>query len=485
MTRYIISSIFALLLFAASGLQAQPKATYTPKIEPCDCIFKNDSLKTRCAYLIVPENRSKPNGETIKLPFIYVESKNPNKHKDPVLYTSGGPGASSLRGVRFINYRQFSKDRDYIAFEQRGVTYAQPCLSCDGISEAVKEAYRKNQPLNNTLLEAVKACRKKLTQEGNDLSAYNTTENAADIEDLRRALKIDSINLIGISYSGGLMLTVLRNYPEHIRSIVLDSALPGFINYEEDALFSIDASFNKIFGNCERDSVGKPLYKNLRQRFHQYFTTIGNKEFSLHYLEKGAKDSITIKYHRSELIDFLMNNLQSNRELKNVPYYIVQVMEGKQHDYMKTYFDGIFNAGKENTLGMRYSMYCSEQIHYANQSLIDKQNEIFPYLAGYRFNDVDHPLCNCWNVQPVSPVAKTPVYSTVPALLATGDTDPYCPAFYNDVISRYMPNSQRVLFTDKTHGPALNTREGDVLIAEFLDNPYQRVKVDGVKIKTW
>lgn len=485
MNRCIISFIFCFFLFIADNLQAQQKASYTPKIEPCDCLFKNDSLKTRCAYLIVPENRSKPNGKTIKLPFIYVESKNPNKRKDPVLYTAGGPGASSLRGVRFINFRQFSKDRDYIAFEQRGVTYAKPCLSCDGIGDAIKEAYRKNQPLNNTLLEAVKACRKKLTEEGNDLSAYNTTENAADIEDLRRALKIDSINLIGISYSGGLMLTVLRNYPEHIRSIVLDSALPGFINYEEDALFSIDATFNKIFSNCERDSVGKPLYNNLRQRFHQYFTSIGNKEFSLRYMEKGAKDSITIKYHRSELVDFLMNNLQSNRELKNVPYYIVQVMDGKQHDYMKSYFDGIFNAGKENTLGMRYSMYCSEQIHYANQGLIDKQNEIFPYLAGYRFNDVDHPLCNCWNVQPVSPVAKMPVYSNVPALLSTGDTDPYCPAFYNDMISRYMPNSQRVLFTDKTHGPALNTREGDVLIAEFLDNPYQPVNVDGKLITKW
>ncbi len=485
MTRYSILSIFALLLYSAGSLQAQQKATYTPKIEPCNCLFKNDSLNTRCAYLVVPENRSKPNGKTIKLPFIYVESKNPNKRKDPVLYTSGGPGASSLRGVRFINYRQFSKDRDYIAFEQRGVTYAQPCLSCDGISESIKKAYRKNQPLNKTLLEAVKACRKKLTDEGNDLSAYNTTENAADIEDLRRALKIDSINLIGISYSGGLMLTMLRNYPQHIRSIVLDSALPGFINYEEDALFSIDASFNKIFSNCERDSTGRRQYDSLRQRFHQYFTAIGGKEFSLRYLEKGTKDSIIIKYHRSELIDFLMNNLQDNRQLKNVPYYITQIIDGKQHDYMKTYFDGIFNAGKENTLGMRYSMYCSEQIHYANQGLIDKQNEIFPYLAGYRFNDVDHPICDCWNVQPVSPVAKMPVYSNVPALLSTGDTDPYCPAFYNDVISRYMPNSQRVLFTDKTHGPALNTREGDVLIAEFIDNPYQKVKVDGIKIKTW
>jgi len=485
MTRYKLTYIFCLLLFVAGSLCAQQKAAYTPKIEPCDCLFKNDSLKTRCAYLIVPENRNKPGGKTIKLPFIYVESNNPKKHKDPILYTSGGPGASSLRGVHFINYRQFSKSRDYIAFEQRGVTYAQPCLSCDGTSEAVKEAYRKNQPLNNTLLEAVKACRKKLTDEGNDLSAYNTTENAADIEDLRRALKIDSINLIGISYSGGLMLTVLRNYPQHIRSIVLDSALPGFINYEEDALFSIDASFNKIFSNCERDSTGKPQYDNLRQRFHQYFTAIGNQEFSLKYLEKGAKDSIAIKYHRSELIDFLMNKLQDNRELKNVPFYVTQLIAGKQGNYMKDYFDGIFNAGKENTLGMRYSMYCSEQIHYANQGLIDKQNEIFPYLVGYRFNDVDHPLCDCWKVQPVSPVAKLPVYSNIPALLSTGDTDPYCPAFYNDVISRYLPNSQRVLFTDKTHGPALNTREGDVLIAEFIEHPYQRVKVDGIKIKTW
>jgi len=483
MTKHIF--LFTGFVILSFGISSAQHKTYTPKIEPCDCIFKNDSLKTRCAYLIVPENRNKPAGKIIKLPFIVVESNNPNKLKDPVLYTSGGPGASSLRGVRFMNYRRFSKNRDYIAFEQRGTTYAQPCLSCDGISEAVREAYRKNQPVDSALAKEAARCRKKLINDGIDLSAYNTIENAADIEDLRRALNIDSLNLMGISYSGGLTLTVLRNYPQHIRSVILDSALPGFINYEEDAMFSINASFNKVFGNCMRDSTNNPLYANLQQRFQQYFNSIGNKEFSIKYLEKGSADSITIKYHRSELIDFLMNNLQDNGQLKNVPYLITQVITGKQQAYMKRYFDDIFNAGKSNTLGMRYSMYCSEQIQYADQHLIDKQNDIFPYLAGYRFNNVDHPLCNCWNVKAVSPVAKTPVYSNVPALLSTGDTDPYCPAFYNDVIHHYMPNSQRVLFTDKTHGPALNTREGDVLIAEFLDHPYQPVKVDGKKITKW
>lgn len=293
MTKHIISVLFFIISFQQFSF-AQHKEMYTPKIEPCDCIFKADSsLKTRCAYLIVPENRSKPTGKTIKLPFIYVESSNPHKQKDPVLYTAGGPGASSLGGVRFIHYRQLIKNRDYIAFEQRGTSYAQPCLSCDGISEAVKNAYRKNLPLDSSIAQEAKNCRKKLIADGNDLSAYNTIENAADIEDLRRALKIDSINLIGISYSGGLMLTVLRNYPQHIRSVILDSALPGFVNYEEDALFSINQSFNKVFGNCDRDSTANTLYGNLKQRFRDYFSSIGNKEFTLRYLEKGSADSIT------------------------------------------------------------------------------------------------------------------------------------------------------------------------------------------------
>src|SRR5580658_5643541 len=118
MRRLIYALLF--LAFFQQIAVAQQKG-YTPKIEPCACAFKADSnYKTRCAYLIVPENRNKPNGKTIKLPFIYVESNNPNKHKDPVLYTAGGPGASSLGGVRSIHRRQFFKDRDYIAFEQRG-----------------------------------------------------------------------------------------------------------------------------------------------------------------------------------------------------------------------------------------------------------------------------------------------------------------------------------------------------------------------------
>src|ERR1700733_4157829 len=165
-TRNILTVVFLVFAWQFSFGQKQ---NYTPKIEPCACAFKADSgLKTSCYYLIVPENRNKPNGKTIKLPFIYVESNNPNKHKDPVLYTAGGPGASSLGGVRFIHQRAFIKDRDYIAFEQRGTYNAKPWLNCTEVPEAIKESYHRGLNRDSMVLLAVKACRKRLIGQGID-----------------------------------------------------------------------------------------------------------------------------------------------------------------------------------------------------------------------------------------------------------------------------------------------------------------------------
>ena len=167
----------------ASGAQQN----HVPRIESSDCIYKADSLhKTRCGFLIVSENRHHPEGRTIKLPFIYVESNNPAKSPDPVLYTGGGPGVSSLHPVTSIARRSLLRNRDYIAFEQRGTHFAQPNLECEGEGNAIQDAYLEHRSVDDAVLSSVRQCREKLIKEGIDLSAYNTDESAADIEDLRR-----------------------------------------------------------------------------------------------------------------------------------------------------------------------------------------------------------------------------------------------------------------------------------------------------------
>lgn len=159
----ISAGIFILLQIS----HAQKKQIHTPRIEPCDCPVKVDSsFQTQCGYLIVPENRKKTNGKMIKLPFVWVKSKNPDKQKDPFLYTAGGPGGSSLGWASGSTRRSVISNRDCIAFEQRGTRYALPNLWSDELSVAIRESYQKNLNKDSMVLEGTKRYKKSLEAKG-------------------------------------------------------------------------------------------------------------------------------------------------------------------------------------------------------------------------------------------------------------------------------------------------------------------------------
>lgn len=470
------SLMLALVLsIAFSGIaNAQKKQAYIPKIEPCPCKVKIDpKLIARCGYLVVPENRQKPAGRTVRIPFFYIRTAGMDSTKNVMLFTGGGPGYSTIANYDSINagfgFLQFG---GFIAFDQRGTKNSQPCLDCPEINKSIKRAYKENLSKDSLVLAAVKQCREQLATQGIDLSAYNTTESAADINDLRLALKIDSLTLYGVSYSGGLMLTVLRNHPEGVKSLILNSPLPGYINYEEDALLTQNEALNRIFENCESDSANVE-YKNLRERFRRYFSSITGNVYTLLYEEKGTSVPLKIKYTKNELLDAVIDRI-NNWQLKTVPFVINELINGNHAPYVKEVLDGIFSGNMSLSHGMRYSVYCSEQIAYADKKLINRQDTLLPWLAGYPFNNVDHAICDCWKVRPGPEIAKTPVYSNIPALLIAGDADPWCSPFYNRLIKRYMPNSQSLLIRNRAHVPGFIV-DGTDFLKMFMDDPFQKI----------
>ncbi|WP_379090893.1 alpha/beta fold hydrolase [Pedobacter sp. UC225_65] len=189
--------------------------------------------------------------------------------------------------------------------------------------------------------------------------------------DLKKTLQIKSMTLVGISYSGGLMLTVARNHPEGIKALVLNSPLPGFVNYEENGLFNMNEALNQVFGNCETDSINQVLYGDLRKRFQQYFKEITGKKFKLDYIEKGTNKTIAISYGKQELLDAIIDRMDNSR-LKSVPFVMQEMINGKHEPYVKEVIDNVFNGNQSLSLGMRYSIYCSEQIAYAGSGTYPK-----------------------------------------------------------------------------------------------------------------
>lgn len=464
-----------ILLILFTSFQSSLSQGYIPKIESCPCMIKVDpKLLSKCGYLVVPENRQKPNGRTIKVPFVYLRKLGSDSIKNVVLLTTGGPGYSTIANFDSIPYTSgYFQYGGFIAFDQRGTKKSEPCLDCPEIDLAIRRAYKENRSKDSLVLAAVKQCRKRLVDQGIDLSAYNTIESAADINDLRQVLKIDSLTLAGISYSGGLMLTVARNHPQRIKALILNSPLPGYVNYEEHGLLNMNEALNQVFDNCERDSIYKPIYANLRERFHQYFTSITGKSFTLAFVEKGASKTITIRYTKNELLDAVIERLTTD-QLKTVPFVINEIIKGNHGAYVKEVLDEIFKGDKNLSYGMRYSVYCSEQIAYADRVLIKKQDAILPWFSGYPFNNVDHAICDCWKVRREPAVAKTPVYSNIPTLISDGDADPWCRPFYNQLIKRYMPNSQILLIHNRAHGAGFGV-DGVDFMKMFMGNPYKKI----------
>ena len=469
------STLFLVSIYPLSVPYVQGQSGMVRSLEPCACpVSVDSSFHTRCAYLIVPENRKKKNGKTIKLPFIIVESKNLNKKKDPLLFTGGGPGGSSLGWARGVPYHSIINDRDCIAFEQRGTHYAVPNLWSNELSDAIKESYRKNLDKDSMMVAGVKRYKKALETKGIDLAGYNTDETVSDIHDLLATLRIDSVNLFGISYSGGLMTAVLQRDPIRIRSLILDSPLPTFVPIDEDEPANFNEALTILFRHVEKDSTNKALYGNLKEKFEHYFTSIDGKTFSILYLEKGTTDTLHIQYTRNELLDILVNT-----SMKHIPYTITELIKGNHYDYIKRKLDGIFADGNGPS-GMRLSVYCADQTAYHNEKVSHQLYESYPYMKGYHINDVYRELCDCWQVPPIKPETKQPFYSSKPALLADGELDNACRPLYIDMIHHYMPNSQRLLFLNRSHGVGGN--DWNRFMQSFLDNPNRQIQSDKKEI---
>jgi pimeloyl-ACP methyl ester carboxylesterase len=466
--------LFIIVTCLIQNSYSQKKPVYVPGIEPCACQVKTDSnYSHQCGYLIVPENRKKANGKIVKLPFIIAKSNNPNKRKDPLLFAAGGPGGSSLDWITGVSNRGIINDRDCIAFEQRGTRFAIPNLWSTELSDAIRESYRKNLSKDSMVIVGVKRYKKALEKKGIDITGYNTDETVSDIHDLLRVLQIDSVNLLGGSYSGGLMLAVLQKDSSRIRSLVLDSPLPTFIPIDEDEPANFNEALTLLFDRCDKDSANKELYGGLKQKFHQYFSTIEKKVFYYPYTEKDSA-VLNVQYTRSDLLNIIVNAFYDQSRIKDIPYLITQLIQGNHRPYIKEVLDNIFN-GANGPSGMRISVYCADQTAYHDESILRQVYSPYPYMRGYHINDVYREMCDCWEAPPIQAQTKQPFYSTKPVLLADGDMDPACRPLYIDMIHHYMPNSHRLLYVNRSH-MVLGGAIGNAIIRDFLNNPYKKIE---------
>lgn len=182
-------------------------------------------LSGRIGHLTVPERHERPDGPTIELAFVRyaTDAAEPGP---PLFFLAGGPGGAGIglcealaRG-RLVSLLDAC---DVIAVDQRGTGRSVPNLS-----EGPDVRYRlplERELTREAVIAADRAAYAELCtwwrQQGVDLEAYDTRQSAEDLELVRRALGLETIQLYGDSYGSHLGLAYLRRHAAHVARAVL------------------------------------------------------------------------------------------------------------------------------------------------------------------------------------------------------------------------------------------------------------------------
>lgn len=221
-----------------------------------------------CAMVEVPRNYDQPDGKKIKIAISRIEHTVPDdEYQGVMLVNPGGPGGSGLTLSVLGEYvpKGAGQAYDWIGFDPRGVGSSEPKVSCDpdypGAGYNRPSYVPTTQRIEDRWMAITNAYTDACAQNQGSamLSNLKTTDNAKDIDSIRKALGQKQINYYGFSYGTYLGQVYSSMYPGKVRRMVFDGTVnPENVwydaNLEQDVAF--DRNINIWFGwVAEHDDV--------------------------------------------------------------------------------------------------------------------------------------------------------------------------------------------------------------------------------------
>lgn len=424
-------------------------AQTAPRYEAAPCRFEIPAyVKVDCGYLHTADGQH--------LHVAIFHTSHPNPAPDPIVYLEGGPGFSPLAAVPVVFddvYAPLLLRRDLIIFDQRGTGYSEPVLNCPEIDGGATGIFD---------------CYDRLIAEGIDLTQYTSAASAADVDALRQTLGYAQWNIYSTSYGTRLALTVMRDFPDGIRSVVLDSAYPLQVDLYGEFPANVNRALQVLFENCAADRLCSQHYPDLPSVFYEQVRQLTESPALVTLTHQNRSFEVRVDGYR--VINTIFGALYDPHLIPDLPR---RIYAGQVGDYETLFGLQAPESAVGFSAGLYYAMQCNEEVPFSSREDYPEYPEIEVFFnRNAVFGRPMFTICDYWQSITPAAVENEPVHSDLPTLILAGEYDPITPPQWGLLASQTLSQSYFYEFRGLGHSVFASDECPMIMTLDFLNDPF-------------
>ncbi len=410
------------------------------------------TAKAECGALMVPEQPDKPHGRQISIHVALARATSTRTQPDPVFFFAGGPGQAASETWVMLEpvLKAVRKSRDIVMIDQRGTGRSNK-LHC--VPESAGDL---NAEID--LEQLARETEKCLPRLDADPRFYTTTIAMQDYDRVRRAMGYERINLIGVSYGTRAAQVYLRQFPDTVRSVILDSVVPMQLALGQEHAEMLDRAVAAVFEDCQADHACRELFPNGQQglgdlvaelrRAPRWITITNPVTGKDQPLRLGAETlAVAIRFlsYQSEtqaVLPLLIHEAATTGRVERLASQAILVMSGLSEMLAR---------------GMELSVMCSEDYPF-----MDLEQDQAETLLGDIFLAAVAAQCRVWPRGQIPDGFHDPVHSDTPVLLLAGERDPVTPPHYAHQAAAGFTRSRVLIARGQSHSVLRNVCLRDI-----------------------
>jgi len=396
----------------------------------------------------------------------------------PIVYLHGGPGVATLDNAqKYLSHSVWKKLRenhDVIMMDYSGNGFSGPYL-CQNIWDsivAVEHSDLTKEKKKAKTIEFFMNCRDSLQSKNIDINAFTSYQIAADADEVRRHLGIETWNVFGVSYGTNVAMQYMRFFETSINKVVLDSPFPP-----NAKVFSFVQTMNETMNHMQsiidKDPTMAKAFPNVIKDFAATADRLNKTPLKIDGSDFNGDDlsgAMAMTFYKTKLV-------------RLIPLALKEFANGNNAAIVKWVKSQYVNDGAGGDAYGRlndFHMYAINGFEWKprtfEQTPLYLERE-YPYLASLSNKDY-FDICYAFRPESVEASYYKPIKSDLPTLVLNCEFDPGCPISYGYSTIQEMSNAKLVIVPNASHS-AISYNDCTVnLVKDFFDHQENQIDTE-------